>query len=163
MQSFSLYTGVVGCGEGVGYLMSPGRPTDNGFQLGKACYPCSRGNILISSVSSLSFLFLFLPCPSLLSPLLSLLSLFSLSLGDDTKWPTRVDVLNLNTINQILPFNIIKTNWPCGGDRILKKCSHLMVVFKISEIIYETFLFIQILTESERSLTLHRHARGSDV
>ena len=31
----------------------------------------------------------FLPCPSFSSPLLSLLSLFSLSLGDDTKWPTR--------------------------------------------------------------------------
>ena len=47
-----------------------------------------------------SFLFLFLPCPSLSSPLLSLLSLFSLSLGDDTKWPSRVDVsLNPNTIN----------------------------------------------------------------
>ena len=29
--------------------------------------------------------FSFLPCPSLSSPLLSLLSLFSLSLGDDTK------------------------------------------------------------------------------
>ena len=43
------------------------------------------GNIFISSVSSLSFLFLFLPCPPLSSPLLSLLSLFSLSLGDDTK------------------------------------------------------------------------------
>ena len=40
------------------------------------------GNIL---VSSLSFLFLFLPWPSLSSPLLFLLSLFSLSLGDDTK------------------------------------------------------------------------------
>ena len=49
----------------------------------------------------LLFLFLFLPCPSLSSPLLSLLSLFSLSLGDDTKWPWRVDVsLNPNTINQ---------------------------------------------------------------
>ena len=59
------------------------------------------GNVFISSVSSLSFLFLFLPCPSLSSPLLSLLSLFSLSLGDDTKWPSRVDVsLNPNTINQ---------------------------------------------------------------
>ena len=59
------------------------------------------GNVFISSVSSLSFLFLFLPCPSLSSPpLLSLLSLFSLSLGDDTKWPSRVDVsLNPNTIN----------------------------------------------------------------
>ena len=29
--------------------------------------------------------FSFLPCPSLSSPLISLLSLFSLSLGDDTK------------------------------------------------------------------------------
>ena len=48
----------------------------------------------------LSSLSLFLPCPSLSSPLLSLLSLFSLSLGDDTKWPSRVDVsLNPNTIN----------------------------------------------------------------
>ena len=41
--------------------------------------------VFISSVSSLSFLFLFLPCPSLSSPLLSVLSLFSLYLGDDTK------------------------------------------------------------------------------
>ena len=57
-------------------------------------------NVFISSVSSLSFLFLFLPCPSLSSPLLSLLSLFSLSLGDNTKGPSRVDVsLNPNTIN----------------------------------------------------------------
>ena len=57
------------------------------------------GMFLFASVSSLSFLFLFLPCPSLSSPLLSLLSLFSLSLGDDAKWPSRVDVsLNPNTI-----------------------------------------------------------------
>ena len=34
------------------------------------------GMFLFSSVSSLSFLFLFLPCPSLSSPLLSLLSFF---------------------------------------------------------------------------------------
>ena len=59
-----------------------------------------RGNVFISSVSFLSFLFLFRPCLSLSSPLLSLLSLFSLSLGDYTKWPTRVDMLNPNTINQ---------------------------------------------------------------
>ena len=55
------------------------------------------GNVFISS---LSFLFLFLPCPSLSSLLPSLLSIFSLFLGNDTKWPTRVDVsLNPNTIN----------------------------------------------------------------
>ena len=34
--------GVVGCGEGVVYLTSPGHPTDIGLQLAKACYPCSR-------------------------------------------------------------------------------------------------------------------------
>ena len=44
----------------------------------------------------------FLPCSSLSSLLLFLLSLFSLSLGDDTKWPTRVDEsLNPNTINKM--------------------------------------------------------------
>ena len=49
------------------------------------------------------FIFLFLPCPSLSSPLLSLLYLFSLSQGDDTKWPTRVDMsLNPNTINLMI-------------------------------------------------------------
>ena len=43
------------------------------------------GNVFISSVSSLLDLFLFLPCPFLSSPPLSLISLFSLPLGDDTK------------------------------------------------------------------------------
>ena len=33
--------GVVGWCEGAVYLTSPGRPTDFGLQLGKACYPCS--------------------------------------------------------------------------------------------------------------------------
>ena len=33
--------GVVGRCEGAVYLTSPGRPTDIGLQLGKACYPCS--------------------------------------------------------------------------------------------------------------------------
>ena len=41
------------------------------------------GDVLISSVSSLSFIFFHLPCPSLSSPQPSLL--LSLSLGDDTK------------------------------------------------------------------------------
>ena len=59
--------------------------------------------------------FSFLLYPSLSSPLLSL---FSLSLGDDTKWPTRVDVsLNPNTINQKnrLPvaFNLMSTHNLC--------------------------------------------------
>ena len=33
--------GVVGWCEDAVYLTSPGRPTDIGLQLGKACYPCS--------------------------------------------------------------------------------------------------------------------------
>ena len=58
------------------------------------------GMFFISSVSSVSFLFFCLPCSSLSSPLLSLLSLFSLVMGDNTKWPRRVDVsLNPITIN----------------------------------------------------------------
>ena len=32
---------LVGWCEGAVYLTSPGRPTDIGLQLGKACYPCS--------------------------------------------------------------------------------------------------------------------------
>ena len=32
----------LGSGNGVVYLTSPGRPTEIGLQLGKACYPCSR-------------------------------------------------------------------------------------------------------------------------
>ena len=36
-----MYWGVVGWCEGAVYLTSPGRPTDIGLQLGKACYPCS--------------------------------------------------------------------------------------------------------------------------
>ena len=61
----------------------------------KQCRSWSDGFL----ISSLSFLFLFLACPSL-SSLLPLLSLFSLCLGDDTKWPTRVELsLNPNTIS----------------------------------------------------------------
>ena len=37
-----LRVGVVGSGNGVVYLTSPGRTTEIGLQLGKACYPCSR-------------------------------------------------------------------------------------------------------------------------
>ena len=39
---FFFLQGVVGSGNGVVYLTSPGRPTEIGLQLGKACYPCSR-------------------------------------------------------------------------------------------------------------------------
>ena len=38
----SITWGAIGWCEGVVYVTSPGRPTDIGLQLGKACYPCSR-------------------------------------------------------------------------------------------------------------------------
>ena len=41
LKIFRLTGGVVGWCEGAVYLTSPGRPTDIGLQLGKACYPCS--------------------------------------------------------------------------------------------------------------------------
>ena len=41
IQEEYLVTEVVGWCEGAVYLTSPGRPTDIGLQLGKACYPCS--------------------------------------------------------------------------------------------------------------------------
>ena len=55
----------MGCGKGVVYLTSPGRPTDIGLQLGKACY------IVAGEGRERMFLFLlflhFIPVP--LSPL----------------------------------------------------------------------------------------------
>ena len=69
----------------------------------------AHGPLVISSVSSLSFIFPFLPCPPLSS---LLLSLFSLSLGDDTKWPTRVDVsFNPNTIKFAGSFTSLIVLW----------------------------------------------------
>ena len=75
--------------DGVVYLTSLGCPTDLACRWTRPGILVAGkgrgGDVFISSVSSLSFLFLFLPCPSLSSLLLFLLSLFSLSLGDDTK------------------------------------------------------------------------------
>ena len=75
------------------------------------------GMLFISSVSSLSLIFL---SPLSLSFISSTISyLFSLSLGDDTKWPTRVDVsLNPNSVKSITccpmtkhgPFTDLRTN-----------------------------------------------------
>ena len=64
------------------YLASLERPTDIGLQLGKSAIPVAGkgrrvGGIIISSVSPLSFLFLFLPCPSLSCPIYYLFYLFS--------------------------------------------------------------------------------------
>ena len=78
-----------------------GGPTGTGLQLGKATFLAAgkgrREMFLLLLFNSFSFL----PWPSLSSPLLSLLSFFSLSVGDDTKRPTRVDVsLNPNSVNQ---------------------------------------------------------------
>ena len=54
----------------------------------------------------------FFPVP-LFHPLYSLLSLFSLSLGDDTKWPSRVDVsLNPNTNKTSTKYSPLEVcNW----------------------------------------------------
>ena len=97
LLSFSLgVEGVVGLCEGVVSLTSPGRSTDIGLHFE------GKGRGFYFFYSSLSFLFVFLPCSSLSSLLLSLLSLFSLPMGDDTKWPTRVAVsLNTNTTQSI--------------------------------------------------------------
>ena len=56
-------------------ITSLGHSTDIGLQLGKACYP----HVVISSVFSLSFLFLFLPCPSNVSSTISSISFLSFS------------------------------------------------------------------------------------
>ena len=92
--------GVVGCGEGVVYL------TSWVVQLILA-YIWARPAILVAGKSKggmfLFLLFLHFHSHSLSSvPLFHLFYylfyLFSLSLGDDTKWPTRVDMLiNPNT------------------------------------------------------------------
>ena len=94
--------GMFGWGKGVMYLTSPGRPAETGLQLGKACYPCCRYTDRGEMFLFLPFLhFPLSPQPSLSYPLLSFLSLFSLSLGDDTKWPRRVAVsLNSSTVSQ---------------------------------------------------------------
>ena len=92
--------GVVGCGEGVVYLTSPG------IQLILA-YSWARPAILVAGkdrggiffISSVNF-----PLYSLSFSFISsnVSSIFSLSLGDNTKWTTRVDVsLNPNTVNMV--------------------------------------------------------------
>ena len=73
---------VVGWGKGVVYLTSPGCPTVGQGLLslqqvqveGVGCFFCV---FFFYSVSWLSFIFLFLPCHFLSSPVLSILSLFS--------------------------------------------------------------------------------------
>ena len=45
LAGIRIAVGVVGYGEGVMYIMSPGRPSDIGLHLGKACYPLERGNV----------------------------------------------------------------------------------------------------------------------
>ena len=133
------------------------------------------GNVFIFSVSSLSFLFLFLICHSLSPLLLSLLSLFSLSLGDDTKWPTRVDVsLNPNTIKHwphaslisISPFFIRKHTdnlqiaifyWNYCDLRV----DHLSLMRPYLSMIWETQpMFPYILKPVEVFLPRHLHRQA---
>ena len=60
------------------YLMSPGQPAEIGLQLGKGLLSLQQVKVEgeYFSGSSLSFIFLFLPCPSRSSPLLSLFFLW---------------------------------------------------------------------------------------
>ena len=113
---------MAGCVEGVVYLTSPCAQLILAYSWASSAIlvACKDrgGDVSISFVSSLSFLFLFFPCPSHASPLLSLLSLLSLSLGDDTKWPTRTDVsLNPNTINQSINYHRLQIahSWNTGS------------------------------------------------
>ena len=80
--------GVIGWGKGVVYLMSPGRPTEIGYSWARPAILAEvrvEGNLFISSVTSLSFIFLFLLCPSLTISFSSTISSISFSLGDNTK------------------------------------------------------------------------------
>ena len=108
-----------------------------------------RGGMINSSVSSLSFIFFILHCPSLSSPLLSLLSLFSLSLGDDAKWPTRVDVsLNPQHNQSIKVFFYIQNN-----------IVNLFSCFSMNWINY----ILNVIRSSVRKVTLRKHAYSNKL
>ena len=65
------------------YLMLPGVQLISAYNWARpAIQTAGRGK---GGMLFISCFFSFFPCPSLSSPLLYLLSLFSLSLGDDTK------------------------------------------------------------------------------
>ena len=94
--------GMVGWREGAVYLTSTGHPKDIGLQLGKACYEVEGKDRGESFYFFCFFTFIPVPLSSLshyfISSTISSIS-FLLSLGDDTKWRTRVGVsLNPNTI-----------------------------------------------------------------
>ena len=69
------------------YFTSPGHPTILAYRRARpAILAAGKGREGMFFILFLHFhLFSFLPCPSLSSPLLSLQSIFSLSLGEDTK------------------------------------------------------------------------------
>ena len=98
--------GVVGWGKSFVFITSPGCPIDIGLSWARPANLAAskgRGEIFLFLQFLNTFIFLFHPCPCLSPLLLSLLSLFSLSLGNDTKWPTRVDFsLNPKTISRVL-------------------------------------------------------------
>ena len=103
-----LYEAKVSCillHRGVQLILAYSRAKSAVLAVGKV-----RGGMFLFLLFLHCHLFSFLPCSSLLS---SLLSLFSLSLGDDTKWTTRVDVsLNPNTING--PHQAKRCLWTCA-------------------------------------------------
>ena len=103
-----------------------------------------RGALTQWSTTACLFLFFFLPSSSLWSPALSLLHLFSLSLGDDRKWPTRVDVCIKNKPIQI-QYNLSDSN-PDGSFTLDDSNSFFFSPYKIlaiaqKKIFREFFLF----------------------
>ena len=107
VKMFALFSSLSARGwcEGVVYLSTPGCRTDIGLQLGKACYPCKQVREEGECFYFFCF-FTFIPVPlsslslSFISSTISSIS-FLLSLGDNTKWPTRFYLsLNPNTIKK---------------------------------------------------------------
>ena len=99
---------MVGWGKGVSCILITGASNSYWLTVGQDLLALQQVRVEGGCFYFLLFLhfhsFSFLPCPFLSSLLLSLLSLFSLSVGDDTKWPTGVDVsLNPNSFNQLWP------------------------------------------------------------
>ena len=86
-----------------------------------------RGGCFCSFCFSTFIHFPFYPVPlfNLLYIVLSLLSLFSLSLGDDTKWPTRVYLpLNPNSIVVRMKKSCILTYPKCAQWRFWSDCDN---------------------------------------
>ena len=113
---------MVGCGKCVVYLTSPGRPTemDYSWALRPAILVAGKGRgemFLFFSVSSLSPLFLFLPCPVPLFHLIYyLFYLFSPFLWESTQHDSQRS-LNTHSINCLFVLGFYGPVNPMGSCR----------------------------------------------